>query len=213
MKTTYYSDFDGTIATVDVGNTVLEKFAGPIWEGFSEAYVKGEINSQICLSSQYAEFRGTKDEFTEFIMTLDIDPFFKSFYEEVKRNGDELIILSDGMRQYIDILLAKYGIENVDVRSNSMDFEGNKVKLTFPYLTPGCDVDMANCKCSHIMDNGHRKVYIGDGVSDACAARKTDVIYAKVDRNLKSILESEGRDVIPFQTFEDVMIGENMIKR
>ena len=212
MKTVYYSDFDGTIATVDVGNVVLNEFAGPVWEPLAKAYVKGDINSQQCLSEQYSYFRATEEEFKEFILTLEIDPFFPAFHKTLKQNGHDLVVLSDGMRQYIDILFEKYSVEGVDVRSNSMKFDGNSVKISFPHLNPDCDVEMANCKCSHII-NGVRKVYIGDGVSDACAARNADVVYAKVGRELKSILELEGREVRPFKTFEDVMIGENMVTK
>lgn len=211
MKTIYYCDFDGTIALADVGDEVNYRFGGPETKNLGQSYVRGEIDSVECLTKQYALFEGSENEYQSFIQSLEIDPWFGSFLEALKERGDELIVLSDGMINYIKILFEKYSIEGVKIYSNSMVFKGNKVEVSFPYHNPECDVRMANCKCSH-MDHLEeiRSVYIGDGVSDACGARKTDLTYAKVGRNLYEIMEKENLPFQPFKSFRDIMEGEGL---
>ena len=62
-----------------------------------------------------------------------------------------------------------------------------------------------HCKCGSaeaLHRPGRKTIYIGDGRSDLCAARKADVVFAK--RALARCLTAEGRAFLPFDTLADV---------
>jgi 2-hydroxy-3-keto-5-methylthiopentenyl-1-phosphate phosphatase len=67
---------------------------------------------------------------------------------------------------------------------------------------------MANCKCQYLQlgEPGLRRVYIGDGVSDICAAEKADMVYAKAD--LRRYFERTARTFRSFETFDDIIADE-----
>lgn len=209
-KTIYFSDFDGTIASLDVGDTLLRRFGDPSWEDFARRYSRGEINSQECLRGEFATLRATKDELLDFVDTLTLDEHFPEFVKKVHARGDEVIVLSDGQSYYVERLLKRYGVE-VPFYSNQAIFCDCGVKLEFPHLNPNCDVEAANCKCSHMPKHpGDRAVYIGDGTSDRCAAAKTDLVYAK-GALLKWAEQQSWEHCRSFEDFADVMRQEGLL--
>jgi len=204
----FFSDFDGTIAKVDVGDTLLQNFGDPSWRKFSELYVREEINSQECLSSQFATLRATEQELLDFVDTLELDDDFVEFVEKIHARGDEIAVLSDGQSYYIERLLKKYGVD-IPVYANRAVFENGGVRLEFPHLNPECDVQAANCKCSHKAKHpAERYVYIGDGASDRCAAAKVDLVYAK--DHLLEWAQDKDWNYKPFKNFRELLEMEGL---
>ena len=52
-------------------------------------------------------------------------------------------------------------------------------------------------------------MFVGDGLSDRCAAPRADVVYAKDD--LMEFCVARGIAARPFMTFEDVARGEGLV--
>jgi len=204
--TVYFSDFDGTIAQLDIGDTILRHFGDPSWQDYARRYALGEINSQECLRGEFATLRATKQQILQLVDTLELDPTFPEFVRKVHERGDELIVLSDGQSYYLEHMLAKYDV-HVPFYANRAVFENGGVKLEFPHLNPDCEVNAANCKCSHMPKHpSERRVYIGDGTSDRCAAGKTDLVYAKGP--LLEWAKKQPWNYRPFRDFADVMAQE-----
>jgi 2-hydroxy-3-keto-5-methylthiopentenyl-1-phosphate phosphatase len=77
--------------------------------------------------------------------------------------------------------------------------------LSCPFASDSCDVAAAHCKCASIAQigqPGRRSIYIGDGRSDLCPARKADLVFAK--GALAAALAKEGRKFIRFASLLDV---------
>ncbi|MBE7559082.1 MtnX-like HAD-IB family phosphatase [bacterium] len=208
--TLYVCDFDNTVATEDVGDRILERFGGPDWIDWSLRYRRGEIGSRECLTRQYESFRADWDAYRRFVEEYELDPDFPRFLAAVRARGHRVIVVSDGVGNYISILFEKYGIAGVPVFSNYGVWNGDgRVRLQFPHFQPACEVGCANCKFRHVrLDGSGRKVYIGDGVSDQYGAQAADVIYAK-DR-LRDFLAARGVPHTAFSRFADVIVAEGL---
>jgi 2-hydroxy-3-keto-5-methylthiopentenyl-1-phosphate phosphatase len=111
----------------------------------------------------------------------------------------EPLIVSSGLPQLIRPVLRREGID-LEVRSNDADPDPGGWRLRFrePGLCPVCG---DKCKRSWL-PAGEPLVYVGDGVSDRCAALASDRVFAR--DALARYLAREGRAFDPFETLDDV---------
>ena len=213
-QTIYFCDFDGTIALKDIGNELHKRFSNPQWRTPNRAYRAGRITSRECLWSQYEFFRARREEIEAFVLTHEIDSTFPEFVRWAQQQQCPIIILSDGLGFYIELLLKKYGIEGLPYFSNRAEFEGDRVRIHYPHFRADCShqCQCGNCKPSHMEPYAeHRRVFIGDGISDRYAAREAEVIYAK--GRLCDYCREEQRKFIPFDCFHDVLESERKSAR
>lgn len=204
--TIYFCDFDGTVALKDIGNELHKRFSAPPWRTINRAYRAGKISSRDCLAGQYEFFRGRREEIEAFVLEHEIDPTFAAFARWADRRERPLIVLSDGLDFYIELLLRKYGIEEVTYFSNKASFDRDRVRVSFPHFRGDCPhgCQCANCKPSHMWPyEGFRRVFIGDGISDRRAARTAEVVYAK--KRLAELCKEDGQPFVLFEQFQDVI--------
>lgn len=185
-------DFDGTVAKCDVGFHIYTKFGNEGWLEINNRWRRGEISSKECLIGEYSLIDADEEDVRNYILEMEIDDGFPSLVSTCRKNGIPIAIVSDGFDFYIYALLEKYGLSDVPVFCNRMEFNGRKVKLDFPFYEMGCGV-CGNCKRFHV-DNlrrlGKTIIYIGDGLSDKFAACASDIIFAKGE--LKEYLDKVG---------------------
>lgn len=205
-KVAILCDFDGTVAVDDVGNLLFEKFSndgGPArvvgqWE-------RGEISSRECLERAAELARANKNQLDRFIVERRLDPFFKDFHDFAKKRGMEVVIMSDGLDYYIELMLLRNGLGEIDVFANRLQIEGSFLRIDFPhYDLLGCE-DCACCKTHHLYkyrEEGYYIVYVGDGLSDCCPCTSADMVFAK--GTLLEFCQNSGIDHIEFRNFRDV---------
>ncbi|HPA47088.1 MAG TPA: MtnX-like HAD-IB family phosphatase [bacterium] len=208
MKTVYFVDFDNTVSMVDVWDTIVSRFSTGNWEQVIRDYDEHRISSWEFNTKMLRNLQGHREEVLRLISTVQVDSAFARFVELARSQDREILLVSDGYDFYIDPLLKKAGVPSLPYVSNHMEWTDGTVRWDFPHFLPDCERKMANCKCQYLRleESGLRRVYIGDGVSDICAAEKVEVVYAKGD--LRRYLESVGRDFHPFETFADVVAHE-----
>jgi len=207
MKTIYFVDFDHTISRRDVWDTLVKTFSYEKWKGIIKEYLRGEISSRIC-NLRLAEIVPPREaEARELIYQIGIDPTFHEFVRWTQERQAELIIVSDGFDYYIDLLLQKEGLDFLTCYSNRLVWTSTGIEVEFPLYRDDCERDMAHCKCQHVLRYaGEQRIYIGDGISDTCAARKCERIYAK--HNLLSYCREHGIACEEFGDFLDVLRAE-----
>jgi 2,3-diketo-5-methylthio-1-phosphopentane phosphatase len=201
-----FIDFDGTITTTDVGESMFLEFGNKEEVGrIIEGLLTDRISSKDCwLALCKSVSPVNKDELDNFIGEITIEPSFKDFIEFCSNNNIDYFILSDGFDYYIKRILEKENLENIKFYSNVLEISNNKLIPTFPYL----DMDSpesANCKRNHIINNSSDEeytVFIGDGNSDRYAAQFCDFIFAKSD--LLKYCERERISYYPYENFNDV---------
>lgn len=208
MQTVYLVDFDHTISRQDVWDAIVRHCAPDEWRTMIRLYVEGELTSRQCNQRLAELIPPIEEEMREMILAIGIDPTFHDFLAWLDERQAPIRIVSDGYDYYIDMLLEQEGIRGIPRYCNELNWTDQGAAPVFPFFHPDCERDMAHCKCQRVLEaEGMRRVYIGDGISDYCAARRCEQIYAK--HNLLEYCRKEGIAHTPFDDFHDVMRHEN----
>jgi len=180
MKCHVLIDFDGTIATVDTTDLLLERFADPRWQEVEEEWKKGLIGSRECLVRQIDLVRATPQELDAFVSSIRIDPGFPEFVEECRSRGLEMTVVSDGLDFTVSRVLDAAGLP-LKYRANHLEWlGGDRWRLTFPHSRSDCRALSGNCKCQFAdAEVGKVRIVVGDGRSDFCVAERADLVLAK----------------------------------
>ena len=208
MKTCVLSDFDGTITSKDGLYSFIENYASEGWEKIEQDWVEGKISSKECLIEEFKLVPNLSEELiSEFVKTISIDETFINFYKKTVEKGFDFYIVSDGIDYFINKILKKYGIENLNIISNHGEFRGEFFEITFPNDSSKCINNAGTCKCGILSDlkkDYDKIIYIGDGVSDYCAADKADVLFAK--SRLLDYCREKGIKCQPYNNFNDIIL-------
>lgn len=205
-----FLDFDGTITQCDVLDELIARFAADdSWKESERLWQAGEIGSFECLSKEFSVLRITPRQLDQFLDGISLDPGVGCLFQLLREAHTPVTILSDGVDVFIRRLLARLPAEclpeNFEIRANAIVHRGERIELVCPHANPNCETGAANCKCSSArLQPGRRPIYIGDGLSDLCPARKFEAVFAK--GRLAEILRSEGKLFFPFVTLDDVTV-------
>jgi 2-hydroxy-3-keto-5-methylthiopentenyl-1-phosphate phosphatase len=203
-KTRYFVDFDHTISKRDVWNTLLIASNPDGWREIVDSYINDKISSRECNLLLAKSVTLSEDEAHDIVRDIGIDPTFHNFVDWTKQHESPLMILSDGYQFYIELLLKQEGLDHIPYFSNQMTWTDQGIQVEFPLYKEDCERDMAHCKCQHVREsNGYRRIYVGDGVSDSCAAEKCDFVYAKL--NLLDYCRENNIAHKPFDNFQEII--------
>jgi 2,3-diketo-5-methylthio-1-phosphopentane phosphatase len=198
-----FFDFDNTITHFDVIDDIVERFAqSESWRKFEEDWKLGRIGSRQCLKGQFKEVRIKKNEFIRYLSAVKVDPYFAKILGLLREKGVFSAIVSDSFSFIISYILQNNGIPQTVIYSNELYFEGDRLRLKFPYFNKNCP-KCANCKKNHVISHSRdskASIYIGDGLSDVCPARTCDLVFAK--GALAKHLKAQGTDYIEFDNLE-----------
>lgn len=201
-------DFDGTACTVDMGNKILNRFAGDGWRDINRAYCASEIGSRVAYTKVGPLFRGSRGEMVEFVRAnASMDPSFEDFYHFCSQRGYDLKIASDGLDFYIETVLEKHGLADIEYYSNTVLFtDGEGLKIGFPHLNDRCG-HCGTCKSGIVKElrsRYDRIIYVGDSYSDVCPSGFADLVFAKFI--LYEKCRENGTACIRYENFFDIMI-------
>ena len=218
MKPIVLTDFDGTACRIDIGENLMRKHAGPEWPALIADWKAGRITTTQCFTRECELARLSRETILSFARKQSFEPSFIAFLDILRPLRSEskqdipLVILSDGLDLYIELLLKQHGIRDVAFFANHAAFPAGYLMPEFPYFEEGCG-SCGNCKGSHIRrykQEGYSPViFVGDGLSDRCVVGKADILFAKDD--LLEHVQKKGVEAIPFQDFGDV--HRDLVKR
>lgn len=147
----------------------------------------------------------TEDELKAFVDDVEIDPHFSNFILESEKSNIPIYLVSDGFDYFIERILGRYGHQDIKFFANHLFFEDDKIALEFNSQHPEC-IQCANCK-KFIMDAKRKRagfvIYIGNGLSDRCAAEHADLVFAK-DSLLKHC-KDKGISCVPYRNFGEII--------
>ena len=201
-------DFDGTISVDDVMDTLLTRFARPGWREIEAEWEAGRIGSGECMKRQVALLDMSDAELDDFLTGVTIDPHFHSFVSAAKRLGVALQVVSDGIDRAIHRVLVLHGLEGLPVYANHLiQLDARRWRLTSPNSAATCVGACGTCKCELLgrhAATSHQVLFVGDGRSDFCVAKKADFVLAK--SRLVDHCVGEGIPHAPFGSFEDALV-------
>lgn len=198
-------DFDGTITVRDCLNLIVQEFAPEAWQTIEPRLRAREIGLLEAIVEEFHHVRVTEREAVEFVMAhTRIREGFPEFVAWSERGGHEIAIVSAGFRVLIDPLLAAAGLSHVRVWAGDAHFTTEGTDIWYPPSLRDCASRCGLCKedvvAALLATSSHPRplVHVGDGLSDLCAARRADIVFAR--GSLSRLLE---RESIPFHPFED----------
>lgn len=204
MKRAVLTDFDGTITRTDVAEDILEAFAPHEWWSIEEEHRARKIGTRETMVRQFALVRAKEADMLRFVDEhVALDETFPPFVAACRERGIPVEIVSEGLDFYLRHLLERWRID-VPARTNRTTFEGDRVRISYPYADPTCNL-CGTCKLRRLFDlrvAGYHVAYVGDGHSDLCPAVEADLVFAK--KELADLCREEAIDFIPFDTFADV---------
>lgn len=187
------ADFDGTVATRDVGYSFFRHFSGGKNNELLPFWKSGEMTTRECLEREAALVTIEQSRIKPFLDQFELDPGFGHMISLCKNKEIPFVIASDGLDFYINYLLERFDFKHIPRVSNKAVFNGHTLNIEFPFDNRQCR-SCGSCKAERIEDlknqhgNGGKVVFIGDGYSDACATRAADILFAK--RDLKEFCDA-----------------------
>ena len=207
-------DFDGTIASVDTVDLVLERLADPAWRALEEAWVRGEIDSRACMSGQVRLIRGGWPAVARILDGVRLDRTFAPFVAWCRAQAIPLRVASEGIDRVIRHLLARDEIVVDGIWANEL-VEGHdgrfSLRVPRPRRPTTCGAFFCKCELFPPIVPRPARILIGDGRSDFCCAARADVVFACS----KLAIHCQQNDIpfVPFEGFDAVAraLGERFL--
>ena len=208
-------DFDGTIATEDVGNLICERFASPDWKRIEAQYIAGDMSIDTAQREMWSTVRATEQAVSQLIAQVPLRSGFQRLMTRAKCRQIPVYILSGGFEWYIRRMLGD-SLQAVDgIFSNRLRFlDDMRVVPEFPSRGQfGCH-RCAICKArvvEHLRGlypTGTPVIFAGDGASDRCAVDSVDVLYAIEGSSLAAYCQRIATPVRTLLSFDTVHLEE-----
>lgn len=198
------TDFDGTVTTINVLDSLYEQFGGPSYRIHMERWNRGEISTMEEIEKVFSTVKASRQGMEAFLRTVNIDPGFKTLLGYCREKTYPFAIVSDGLRWYIDYVLNTHGIERINVYAGDIFFEEEDFRFEYPWFDPAFPL-RSTAKPVIVKEyqrRGYRVIFVGDGLSDVEAAEIADVVYAK--DVLLEISRERGIEAREFENLFDV---------
>ncbi len=184
-----------------MGHVILDAMSTPEWRVIDARWDRREIPTSVRARAQFAPVVPDPETLNRLIDQQAIDPEFPALVRELQAAGAEVRIASDGFDAYVTRMLAAAGLSDLPVDVNHLDMGDGEITLTFPREDDGCG-HCGMCKRVPVRrahEAGRLAAYIGDGLSDTCAAPEADLLFAK--GRLADHCDTHG---IPYHAFENL---------
>ena len=209
MKTAVQLDFDGTVTLEDVSFLLLDTYVGSQWREYLKDYTEGRISVGAFNKKVFGMMKADRKTMTELVLNSDrvrIRPGFSDYLKYSSQKGIKNVIVSNGLIFYIDAILKKLGMNNVEVYAAKNRFSPRGMKVA--YIGPGgieMEAGFKEAYTGWLEKQGYRVIYVGNGASDIFSARKASHVFA-MDELLKCC-RREKVPCTPFTDFYDIING------
>jgi 2-hydroxy-3-keto-5-methylthiopentenyl-1-phosphate phosphatase len=203
QPTTIVLDFDGTITEDDLLDRIAREFGDPaVYQQVEEGLHAGTVTLQECITREYEPVTLPLDEAVAWVLErVRVRPGLPELVAFARGRGWSVSVLSSGFEEMIRPVLAAAGVDGVNVFANSIDARADGWRVQWRDETVCAECSEA-CKRAGLPADGE-VIYIGDGISDRCAARAADRVFAT--RGLARYLDEHGLPYEPFDDFHDIV--------
>jgi 2-hydroxy-3-keto-5-methylthiopentenyl-1-phosphate phosphatase len=202
LTTTIVVDYDGTITEEDLLQQVSVVFGDPaVVSEVEGALREGRISLREEITREYRPVRALLDEVQRWVLDrVRIRPGFREFVDLAHDRGWRVVVLSSGFVELIRPTLERAGVD-VEILANRVEVEPSGWRVIWREEAT-CAVCGEECKRGSLPADGE-VIYIGDGISDRCAALASDRVFAT--RGLARYLEDREVEFERFDDFFDVI--------
>jgi 2-hydroxy-3-keto-5-methylthiopentenyl-1-phosphate phosphatase len=204
-KTLIQCDFDGTVTEKDISYLIIDTFANGDWKKLVADYRENKISVDYFNKQAFAMVKASKETLTKFVREkAKLRPGFKELIDYCHERDFRLVIVSNGLDFYIDVILDDAGIRNIEVFAAQTKFcpEGIKVQYIGPDGNQATD-GLKEIYTKLFLAEGYRLICLGNGVSDIYPARLAHHVFARDD--LLHHCTKENIPCTPLTDFTDVV--------
>ena len=198
-------DFDGTVTRQDTLVEILDRYGSPHWRQVQAKVISGAVSIREGLQAEMGSVRADLSDLKRLLTDrVELDPGFPAFLKTMRAAGIPLIVLSGGFDLCVETVLAKAGLWPLPYLANRLIRSNDSWTVEFPYSSITCSA-CGHCKGDPIRgwnQQGYTTVFVGNGVTDRCAAVAAKLTFAKDE--LESWCRSQKIPALSFQTFSDV---------
>ena len=190
-----FVDFDGTVTDRDSIVFLTERFgAGAEYrKSILRKFEKGELNVFQTIEKELASIHVSWKEAARALKeNISVDPEFPDFVHWCCRHNYPISVVSSGIRQVLSLFIG-----HLDV-----PFHAHPVKITDSAWLYRKDERADKVNILRKARRNGEIVYIGDGISDVCAVRYTDILFAK--SYLAKYCKQMSIPFLPFESFRQV---------
>ena len=205
------SDFDGTLTIGDVSFQILDEFTGESWRLLLDDYMSGKISVNRFNATVFAKVKANKDTLERFVCdNAIIRPGLSELLNVCRERNFRFVIVSNGMRFYIDAILKMIGYPDIEFAAAHATFRPGWLEAW--YEDPDGNLLEDGFKEAYTMRflrQGYRVVYIGNGTSDFAPASMCSHIFS-ID-NLTQSCQKAGVAYTAFNDLHDVVRGLDLL--
>lgn len=198
--TIVFCDFDGTITVNETLSTILLRFAPEAARSALRGVSQRRMTLREALTlSVQALPSNLKGEILEYIAAEPLRAGFGEFLDFLARRKIPFVVLSSGLRFYIEAKLAPWKQHIHAIHALDTDMAGPLMQLLLPHCHP------TEAMPKRWVMEGYaatRRIIVGDSYSDFEMAAAADLVFAR-DRLLREMQDTK-RPVIPFDDFFDI---------
>jgi len=198
-------DFDGTVTTNNLSFLLRERFAIGDWQKVEAEYLRGQLTVEVSNIQQYALIKERREKLQEFSRdSVEVRSGFLEFVAYCHAAGVDLVIVSSGLDFYIEAVLEKLGVSDLELHCARTSFSQDGIGVS--YLDSEGNVVEEGFKkkwLSSLKRRGDSIAYIGDGLSDLEAACAADHVFA-ID-HLRRLLRASSVAHHAFSDFHDIL--------
>jgi len=197
-------DFDGTITESETMELIYSRFAACGLK-YARMWSQGLISTIEELTATFAEIEAPPAEMEAVFDELALTPGAIEFLQGCQAKGTPVAIVSDGLRWYINHVLARHNIRDMRIYANGIYHEPDGYKFSWTWYDPAAP-HRSNSKANIIrryQRRGYHVTFIGNGESDAEVVGVADRLCAR--SWLVGECERRGEPCIPFTDFFDLM--------
>jgi len=206
------ADFDGTITTEDSNDLLFLSHGNGENLNIEADYCAGIVSGRETNRRHFQALRLGFQAYFDFLDAhIQIDPGFDGFLRHLRIRNAPLFIVSGGYRQGILRILGPERARDIQVFANDLLEEDG-------YLTPSGATNSAVCtesigpcgNCKKVCIEAIRRqtnqkiLFIGDGMTDRCAAQAADVLFAKEGYALAEYCRTHELPYLPYRGFADL---------
>jgi len=205
MKTLVQCDFDGTITHQDASFLMLDAFASGDWRQLLTEYREGKIAVGHFTTQSFAMIKADRQTLLDFIKgKVEVRAGFSELLDYCRRKGFQFVIVSNGLDFYIESILRDIGVENVEVFAARTEFHPGGLEVK--YIGPEGNQLQSDFKETYtrlFVKEGHRVIYVGNGISDLPPAKQAHHVFATGE--LLTYCQEININCTPFNNLDDII--------
>ncbi len=186
---------------------LLDAFADGDWRQWDDKHDAGTITVGRFNQEVFSMVRAGRREMLDYMKSrVTIRPGFERWVAYCRSNRVRLVIVSNGLRFYIEDILAGIGLSDIEVHAAEAEFSAGG--LLVRYVGPDGAVLDDGFKESYVdalLEGGGRLTYIGDGGSDLRPARRCHRVFAT--GRLLDLCRRDDVACTPFADFNDIIVA------